>query len=61
MEARLLAIEKLDEDHRRALWNNEVMQVRRKIHHDKLGKVTTFSRRDLVMLVDNWLMKHHGQ
>jgi hypothetical protein len=61
LQARLLLLEKLDEIRRRALWNNEVMQTRRKVRHDGLAKVITFTRGSLVMLVDSWLMKKHGQ
>ena len=52
-----MALEKLDENQTRALWNNEVMQNQRKLHHDSLRKKVKFQPCILVMLVDSWLMK----
>jgi hypothetical protein len=61
LQARLLALEKLDKTRRIALWNNEVIQNKRKAYRDKQEKLIKFTREDLVMLVDSWLMKQHGQ
>jgi hypothetical protein len=61
LQARLLTLEKLDELRRRALWCNEVTQMRKKTRHDSLTKRVTFTRGNLVMLIDNQLMKQHGQ
>jgi hypothetical protein len=61
LQAKLLILEKLDEFRRRALWCNEVAQKKRKARHDSLAKTVTFARGSLVMLVDSWLMKQHGQ
>jgi transposase InsO family protein len=58
LEARLLELERLDETRRRALWNVEVMQHRRKERHDAQGKLTSYPAGSLVMLVDSWLQKH---
>jgi hypothetical protein len=46
-------LERLDENRRRALWNIEVTQSRRKARHDHLRKITTFKRGDLIMFVDS--------
>jgi hypothetical protein len=44
IQARLLTLDKLDELRRRALWCNEVTQMRRKTRHDSLTKPVTFAR-----------------
>ena len=61
VEARLLTLERLDENRRRALWNNEVIQHRQKERHDARGKKTTYPAGSLVMLIDSWLQKQHRQ
>ena len=53
---RLMALEKLDEDCKRAMWNNEVMQNQKKLHHNSLEKKVKFQPGEFVMLVDSWLM-----
>lgn len=58
---RLLLLERLDENRRKVLYNNEFIQARRKLRRDKLGKLTEFEPGSLVILVDSWLMKQHGQ
>jgi hypothetical protein len=52
-KACLVTLERLDENRRRALWNIEVTQSRRKARHDHLRKITTFKRGDLIMFVDS--------
>jgi hypothetical protein len=61
LNARLLAIERLDETKRATMWNIEITQRRRKYYHDKKAPLTLFWPCDLVMLIDSWLMKQHGQ
>jgi hypothetical protein len=61
LEARLTLLEELDEDRRSALQRNEVMQVRRKVAHDKLRRCVEFHEGDAVMLLDDWLVKQKGQ
>jgi hypothetical protein len=61
LQNQLLIIEKPDETTRIALWNNEIAQNRKKAQHNRLAKTTTFVRAELVMLIDSWLMKQHGQ
>jgi hypothetical protein len=61
LQARLPALRKLDETRRVALRNSEVIQSKRKIRRDRLSKLVKFVRGDLVMMVDSWLMKQHGQ
>jgi hypothetical protein len=59
--SRLCALERLDETRRVALWNVKVTQRRRKYHHDKRAPLILFWPGDLVMLIDSWLLKQHGQ
>ena len=61
LEARLLSLERLDETRRQALWNNEVTQNRRKERHDARGEKASYPAGSLVMLIDSWLQKQHGQ
>ena len=56
-----MTLERLDENRRRALWNNEVIQHRQKERHDARGKKTTYPAGSLVMLIDSWLQKQHRQ
>lgn len=54
-------LEKLDETRRQALFNYETLQNRRKAKHDTAKKTIKFSRGDLILRVDSWLAKQHGQ
>jgi hypothetical protein len=61
LEAWLIQLQGLDEFCRAALQKNEVMQACRKAARDKLGKLKVFSEGDLVMVIDDWLMKQKGR
>lgn len=61
LKVRVLMLEKLDESRRQALFHYETLQNRRKAKHDAAKKTVKFNRGDLILLIDNWLMKQHGQ
>lgn len=61
LKTRVFMLEKLDETRRQALFNYETLQNRRKAKHDTAKKTIKFSRGDLILRVDSWLAKQHGQ
>jgi len=54
-------LKKMDENRRCALQNYEALQKRRKLHHDAQKKTVKFNPGELVLMVDHWLVKQHGQ
>ena len=61
LEAKLIKLERYDESGQRAQWNNEVIQTRQKERHDLRAWPVTFKHGDVIMLINNWLIKQHGQ
>lgn len=61
LAAQVHTLEGLDESRQQALQNYETVQRKRKLRHDSQKKVIQFGPGELVMMVDHWLAKQHGQ